>query len=137
MQNCLESKSQSEPKRTATEQESALSIPERKEMLVWKLMQGLCENYQEALSEVKKFRAICPYPGTKNEAMLCVEHDKGESEFIRLSTCVARHGTDRGMVHYMFTGTSVELSSYLSDRSNIPKLLDSWQHLSDTADEYS
>lgn len=106
-------------------------IQKRRQMLLDKCMEVMKERFtQESRSMVS-----CDYPGTENKAMLYMEPDAANPDLRRLSTRVVRKGTDLCVMHYIYKGTAEEMAAYLSDKSHMPSLLESWQQLSDSVDK--
>ena len=70
-----------------------------------------------------------PLQGTENRATLVIEC---KDETLRtMSVRVAREGSDRCAMHYILTGTREALLAYLADETNIGRLFESIQTLSD------
>lgn len=132
----LKKKNTNKPSKVAVERPNPpLLFQEQKEMLVWRLMEELRKMLLEESASCKKHYVVCPYPGTKNEAMLWVEANGQDSSYLRLSTRVVRRGTDLCVMNYMFKGALDEMSTYLANKEKIPELLASLQHLSDSIDD--
>lgn len=107
---------------------------EKKALLLGKCLEWAEKSCPLVFSEGKSKGIHGNYPGRDYQAWLILEPDGRESTVCRLKTLIQRNGSDLCIQHYIFRGTQEAMETYLSDSSNIPEMLESWQQLSDAMD---
>ena len=114
-------------------------LQNKKEFLVRRSMEVLCEQLREKMGPAGDYDSVTVnfrFPGTDNKAQFYVEWHSKSEKILKLSTRVLPEGSDKCVSNYMEQGTLEELLAYLGNKKNLPILLQSFQHLSDSVDNW-
>ena len=111
-----------------------------KQDFVRRAMEVMLEYYDEripAKGRCSPFTVSAVWPGTDYTARLMVEQDlTGSPDSRRLRTMMHEKGSDRVVSHYITKGTNDELKAWLRNTDNRAELLESYEQLKESVDNF-
>ena len=111
-----------------------------KKDFVRRAMEVMLEHYDTqipAAGRCRPFSVSADWPGTDYTARLMVEQDlTGSPNSRRLRTMMHEKGSDRVVSHYITKGTGEEIKAWLRDTENRGELMESYEQLKKSVDNF-